>query len=258
MLKRQQRAQLIIEGGAPAFDPSTVVSGWLRNSSTGTIASVSDVLNPGTPAVASGGTITGNADFSMSSTTGELLWPLTAANNGNAQFGLYMWVKRVGATASMFPWAIDIGTGGASARKIFHQKSGTNGIFRIYSAPSSSTARAGTVTNAFSSTGVWTLYGMELDLASGGAEATRAVYTINGVIQTVNFTDALGTPGAVPVLMPTVTGNMVLFSQGNSNFFDGVFGRNIFTLSAGMPGRTEGLLTQAFRNSLLTFEVPTF
>jgi hypothetical protein len=245
-------------GGGVAFDPSTVVSGWLRNSSTGTIASVSDVLNPGTPAVANGGTITGNADFSMSASTGELLWPLTAANNGTTQFGLYMWVKRSGGAASMFPWATDIGTGGASQRKIFAQKSGTSMVSRVYSAPSSATARSATVASVFASTGVWSLLGWELDLASGGAENTRFVFTIGGVVQTCTFADAVGAPGSMPVLMPTVTGNMVIFSQGNSNFWDGVIGRNIFTLSAGMPGRTEGLLTQDFRNSLATFEVPTF
>lgn len=246
----QQAATLAeITGGA--------VTAWLRNSTTGSVTSVPDVINGGN-ATQSGGAITGNADFSMSSSTGELLWPLIAANNGTAKFGVYMWIKRAGAGASQFPWAVDIGTGGASARKTFHQKSGSNGVFRVYSAPSSATARAGTVTNAFSSTGVWDLYGLELNLDSGGTEAQRAVYTIDGVVQTVSFADALGTPGSVPVLMPTVTGNMVLFSQGNSNFFDGTFGRNILVLGAAMSGATEGLLTQSARNDLVTFEPPTF
>jgi hypothetical protein len=235
------------------------LTAWLRNSSTGTITSVPDVLNTN-PATANGGTITGNADFSMSSSTGELLWALvTGQNNGNVaknQFAIYLWLKRLGAAAAQFPWAIDIGTGGASARTLFAQKSGTSQIFRVYNATATA-ARNGTLTNVFTTTGTWNLYGWEFDLGSGGTEAQRAVFTINGVVQTVTFSDALGTPGSVPTQFPSVTGNMALSSQGGTNFWDGIIGRNIYVFCAGMTGRTEGLLTQAMRNTLVLHEVPT-
>lgn len=257
---RRLRRVILPSGGVDIVTATGgALTAWLRNSSTGTITSVPDVRNTN-PATANGGTITANADFSMSSSTGELLWPLvTAQNNGNVaknQFGIYLWLKRLGAGASQFPWAIDIGTGGASQRTLFAQKSGTNQIFRVYNSAGTA-ARNASLTNVFATTGTWNLYGWEFDLGSGGTEAQRAVFTINGVVQTLSFTDAVGTPGAMPTSFPSVTGNMTLMSQGGTNYWDGIVGRNIFVFGAGMTGRTEGLLTQAARDALVLYEVPS-
>lgn len=229
-----------------------IITAWLRNAVTsGDVDFVADTLNAGNPATTNG-TITGNADFSMTFSTGELIWPLVAANNQTQTFGVYMRLKRTGTTSAQFPWAIDIGTNGASARKVFFQKSTTNGIVRVYNATSTA-ARAATVTNAFSSTGQWDVYGVELDLGSGLAEDKRCVITINGVVQSFTGSTPLGAITEMPSAMGTPTGNFIIGSQGGSNYWEGSIARDIFVLGARHPARTEGLLPPAGRMGIVNY-----
>lgn len=254
------------------FDPATVsaVSAWLRvanaTSSGGLISSLPDMLNsnPAVQATDANKPATGTSANSlpiMTSTAAKFMnWPVHASNNGTTQFGYGMWIKATSTTGSRGLADTSALSGGASANKFrsFGVTGGNQFSVRVYNATSTA-GRSATLASGFGTLNTWQFVTVELDLDSGGAEASRCVVTIDGVVQTLNFADLLGTPGSMPASMAAPTGSMILLAIANNGTagWVGDIGPNIFFFGSAMAGRTEGLLTSAARTALRNFEAPT-
>jgi hypothetical protein len=259
------------------IDPVNVtagaVSAWLRVAS-GTItgsgySALPDALDAANPAVQSTDARRPTAATSanglpiLACSSQAMSLPLTAARNGTTQWGFGCWVKQTGGGASA--WVItsidSAGSAGASARKFLAQPStgGVTNVGMFVFNATSTTARGAQKTGVLTAN-TWMFLTYELNLGSGGSEATRAVITLNGAVQGLTFSDALGTPGAMPTSMPSPTGSIGLFAQNLStgaNGFGGNIGPNIYLFGSAMPGATEGLLTASARTALMNFEAPT-
>ncbi len=253
------------------FNPQTVtngaVSSWLRVA-LGTItgsgySSIPDVLNNNLPTVQ---TIDARRPVAATSANGlpiltctddALQVPLGPQNNNSTLWGFACWLRQTGGT---FPTLISIDSragAGASASKVLIAPGAadpTRASVDVFN--SISTAERDGFVNGVLLSSKWVFLTVELNLATGNNEASRAVITINGSVQTLTFTGALP---SMPVLMATPTGFANLFSQNaatGSNPFVGNVGPNIYFMNAAMPGATEGLLTTAARLALMNFEAP--
>jgi len=255
-------------------DPVSVtggaVSAWLRVA-RGTItgsgySSIPDMLDGANPAVQATDARRPTAATSanglpiLACAAQLLALPITAARNGTTQIGFGAWVKQTGGTFPVL-WTMDsAGSAGASARKILTQDGSSPSNLAIVVFNAASTAsRSGTINGVLTSN-TWKFVTFELNLGTGGAEATRAVITVNTAVQALTFADSTGTPGSMPTSMPAPTGNIGLFAQSfttGGNGFTGNIGPNIYMFGSAMPGATEGLLTPAARTALMNFEAPT-
>ncbi len=260
---------------SPADDPVSVTGGalsaWLRVA-LGTItgsgySSIPDMLDGSNPAVQATdarrpvAATSANGLPILACATSLLQLPLTAARNGTTQWGFAAWIKQTGGSFPVHASIDSAGAGGASARKLFclqaAASSPTNLGVTAFNATSTA-ARKGVI-NGVLTASTWKFVSVELNLGTGGAEALRAVITLNAAVQSLTFSDDTGTPGSVPTSMPAPTGNVNLFAQNTSalNPFVGNMGPNIYLFGSAMPGATEGLLTPAARTALMNFEAPT-
>lgn len=187
--------------------------------------------------------------------------PLYAAINGDTKWGIYFHIRMTSAAGNPVPFSIDnAGTGGASARKILAQRfSGDLG----YCFANNTTGRSVGPASLWPLS-TWVSCGLEIDLAlesspgTPAADTDRMLWTIDGV-PVVSAAAAIGGLAALPLVMPTPTGFMNLFSQNTATGSNGLvaeIGRHIIVLSDSMPGRTRGLLTSQARLNLSNFGRP--
>lgn len=236
------------------------ISAWLRNTTlSGAVSSITDLLNANPAVSIAGQQPTGNADGSLTfdGTDDNFTVPLIAAINGATQWGWVGWLKPSSLVGGRHIVCIDSGGGGgASAGKISIEVDSSFFYIYVYSAAGLLRKATIAIGSAFT-VNVASLYTVELDLGSGGSEASRCVFTRDGVIQTMTFADVIGSPGAMPTSTRTPTGSMNM--RTHSTFatilpWGGTTGKNEYWLASGMAGRTEGLLTAAARAALKTYE----
>jgi hypothetical protein len=184
--------------------------------------------------------------------------PLHAAINGTTQWWIALHMRITSAAGNPVPFAIDNLDGEASTRKLFTQRfAGDNLNVHDASSPTTLARRFGPAT-------LWTLNTWlhciwELNLGTGGEEATRGVTCVDGLPVTSSFADSVGTPGSLPTSMAAPTGNMLIGAQRHAaapNPWVGQLGRHIFIGSSAMAGATTGCLTPAARLALSNFDRP--
>lgn len=252
------------------FSPSSIsaVSAWMRvasaTSNANGISSLPDLLNtnPAVQATNSRKPGTGSAANGLPIMTfdgGDMLgWPLIAANNSNTQNGFALWYKPASVAAAI---QVIIGISGDTGSATNYKRQVcqllNNFAVKVFFTAIANGRQAIAVATVVVP-GTWYFITAEYD-AAAATEALRNVLTINGVVQTLTFSDQ-GTGGAGPNLI-SVTGNALIGAQSttpaNPIQGGGAIGPNIFSFNAKMAGATEGLLTPAARAALMTFEAPT-
>lgn len=222
----------------------SAVTGWLRFA-LGTVtglgySSVPDVLG-GSPAVQASdasrmaaSTSANGLPIAVGATGDYLSWPVSAANNGAARYGIATWVKTSNAGFQDL-YSIYLAGGGANATKV--------DVFLNAGALSSEVAVGGSCTKAapLLPANTWAFFTFEYD-GSQATDAARLVVTVNGVVQATTNT-------SIPVTSPTPTGNAFIGGFSVLYAIIGALGPNFYSL-----GRQ---LTPAERANLMAFEAPT-
>jgi hypothetical protein len=238
------------------FNPASLgaVTGWLRNSTVGALASVPDVINVGNPATqgVAGRQPAGNAAGDIVFDGGDaLVYPLVANQNKNVTtMGFAFWCEVAQVATNQLFIAIDSGAGGASVRTMSIYAAGT--ALRSDLGNNGLVGRRATASSIFAAaTKVFVTVEFNGNMP---AEATRHVMTANAVVLGPSFTALSG--GLSDVVLNNPTGNIII--GGNANADVGVNPitvggrmRHVWPLTAAMPGATEGLLTQAGRLALM-------
>jgi hypothetical protein len=183
--------------------------------------------------------------------------PLHAGINDTLKWWIAFHIRLTSAAGNPVPFSIDSGTGGASARKLLAIRAGGD-LLQIFNSTSLAARNANPATIWTLNTWVHTIF--ELNLGTGGAEATRAVIRKDGIAQAVTFSNGVGTPNDTPTSMPAPTGFMNLFAQAaatGANGLVGEIGPNIIIGNNSLAGATSGCLTDAAALALSNFERPT-
>jgi hypothetical protein len=246
--------------GPAAFTEGAVTS-WMRLSDPASVitgsgySSIQDVLNPSSPLTQStdarrppSATSTNGLPI-LNVTAATLVVPLIAARTNVNTWGFWGWVNQ-SATADNI---VSIGTsGGASANFAWFNfnTSGTNCKTELWTGASSRVANKGSLT-----AGTWKFITIEFNGARAGD--ARYTLTVDTVVQTATFSGSLG---SMPATLPsglTGTGSLLSFTSAGGFPFVGKVGPNFGFFGAAMAGATEGLLTAAARQSLMSFEAPT-
>jgi hypothetical protein len=259
-----RRRKMARRGGGFSPLDSGIVSAWLRLQQ-GTIAgtgysSIPDVLanNPAvqaTDADRPNNTTSANGlpIMDLDGSTDFLSVPLlSSSNNQSVTAGFAAWIKPDGVSGTLGLW---VSIPGAANRIELLQLSATLSV-DIYISQFSS--RRGAVASALTAN-VWQFITWEYD-GGGANDAARCTLTVNGVVQTLTFSDSSGTPGAMPATLVTggTTGLIGMrVAASHTGGFDGKIGPNIYWLGSKMSGATQGLFTTAARNSIMSFEQPT-
>jgi hypothetical protein len=265
-----RRHRRLLLGGAPAFDPTSlgVVGAWFdvasaSNAGAGLAFTLPNLLSANhatTTTDARKPTIgaASNGVPILTCATSCLRIPLHAAINGATQWWISMHMRITSAAGNPVPFGIDNLDGEASTRKLFAQRfAGDNLNVHDAASPTTLARKYGPATLWPLNTWVHCIW--ELNLATGGAEATRAVVCVDGLPVVSSFTDSIGTPGSIPTAMAVPTGNMLLGAQRHAtapNPWVGQIGRYILIGNGAMPGVTSGCLTAAARLNLSAFGRP--
>lgn len=177
--------------------------------------------------------------------TDVLVWPVHASNNQVDNTGFALWMKLTGVAAANVS-IVEL-AGGTSATKLSMQVE--NAKARATAYISGNNGRTLTSTGNVFSAGVWAFYRLAY-VSSIGGDLCLKLY-VNEVAVTGSYTNT-GAGGTLGVL-PTVTGNVLLGGQSNSDtpFFSpiGSFGPNIYCIA--------GDLTAAEGAALMAFDRPT-
>jgi hypothetical protein len=182
--------------------------------------------------------------------------PLSAPTNGATQWGLAMHYKANGAT--LCPLVIDSADGGsASSRKVQLYRFGGVDRFYVYNVAGTQ-GRMAQVAALWPAL-TWAFVTHELNLATGDPEASRCVISRDGSALTLTFTNQLGTPNSMPVVVGTPTGSMTFGAANGSglNGWVGDIGPHMFLLGSSMPGITAGLLKSSHRRILGAVGAPS-
>lgn len=250
--------------GSPAFDPrdSGKVSAWLRLANatvTGSgYSSVPDALGGAAAVQATDGRRPVNGTSAnglpIATFTDDLLqWPLANTTiSTSPKAGLAFWIKCTpdGTVRRIVSVRVPGAGGGASANRLelCSDTNGTRGLFIDIYIGATDVRRAATAAALTAAT--WLFVSWEFD-GSQSTDATKCLLTIGGTAQTLTFSDASGTPGAMPATLNQPTGDFYFGAQSTVPGlpFVGTIGPNIFALNA--------QLTSAERTALMNFEAPT-
>jgi hypothetical protein len=245
-----------------SFSPSADagVSAWLRNTTTGDIASITDLLNTNPGSCTAGRQPNGAADGSMTFDADAILIPPIAANNGLVKLGIACWLELDNDTVSHYLLRYGPGTANDSAATdslVVRITSAEAVDVRIYNDALGTSARTTATPGGVITTGPKFIT-IEIDLAA--AEANKVVVTVDGTSQAMTPSDAVGTPGAFPAAMQGAPSD-IIFGNRRSNLstlpFIGRVGRNLFWTVTKMSGATTGLWTPTARANLRAFEPMT-
>lgn len=241
-----------------------VVSSWLRLAN-GTVtgagySSVPDILaSPDNPAVqATDGSrppqlFSANglpiADFN-----GDFLsHPAAANNNATTADGFAVWFKPDNVGVALR--GLLSGLPASATNRMEIMQFGADLLVDVYISQFS--ARRGTLSAALAAD-TWVFLTWEYDI-TGATDALKCVVTLNGVVQTLAFSDTAGAPGAMPSVLVATAGPYILGARGPAGagqLLDGKFGPNIYRLGAKMASATTGLLTPGGRDILMNLERP--
>jgi hypothetical protein len=184
--------------------------------------------------------------------------PLHAAINSATQWWISMHMRITSAAGNPVPFGIDNLDGEASTRKLFAQRFAGD-CLNVHDASSPTTLARKYGPATLWPLNTWVHCIWELNLATGGAENTRAIVCVDGLPVVPSFTDSVGTPGSIPTSMAQPTGNMLIGAQRHAaapNPWVGEIGRHILIGSSAMAGATTGCLTPAARLALSNFDRP--
>jgi len=173
--------------------------------------------------------------------------PLIANNNQTSRTGIAMWVRVGNLTGTSTLVIYSVGTGGASARKLFFLLDSAERV-RVDAYIAGSAGRS-FLSTASLTQNAWAWLRLKYDSLLGGDPNLSAF--VNGASAAGAYTD-VGAGGTLGVL-PTVTGNLLIGNTNDSgtpsSFLAGDIGPNIFFLSED--------LTAAEELILMNFERPT-
>jgi hypothetical protein len=246
-----------------AFNPQSlgVISAWLRNSTTGALSSVPDVINAANPSTQStaGRRPAGETDGSITFDGDDVLsWPLVTGQNKNiTTLGFAFWFKPTAFTSNQQMICIHTGTGGASASMFMLYAQSNN--LRMEVRNNGLLGRRGAATAVFSANTPTFVTG-EFN-GNMGSESTRHVVTVGGVVQTLAFTAISG--GTSDVMLNNATGAILIGGAADADvgsepiIVGGKLSKNIMAITSAMGGATEGLLTPTARLNLMAFEALT-
>lgn len=251
-------------GDGEATVERTAIRGWL-DLPTATVSgsgysSVPDLLNGSNPAVQS---TDGNRPANILSANGQpiadfdagdfLSWAASTNNNQTAVGGFATWLRPESAAVAV-RGILSALPGATNRVEIF--SNGTTLIVNVHH--SQFVARRATLTSAFA-VNTWRFLTWEFD-GSGADDAAKCVVTLDGVPQTLTFTNDGGSPGAMPSSLVATAGPYFIGARGPSgaaNFFDGQMGPYLWWLGGKMSGATTGLLTTTARDALMKLNRPT-
>lgn len=256
-----QFVEVEIGGADVGFEPLVLTShltAWLRNSATsGAIASLPDIINVNPAAQATAGLRpTAQADLSISWDGADVLrWPITAENwaGGGTAWGIALWVS-----SSLSNVARQIArirnAAGANAEAISVQVDSLERVnCDVYI--SDTAARRGT-TSVIVGDAVPILLTVEVDLIGnpelGVAESDKLIITANEALQTLTFTNPVGS-GSLPALLRSATGDMLLGANNlaaTSSPFTGRWSRDMFIKVGKMPTAGRGVWTPEVRRAM--------
>jgi hypothetical protein len=249
-----------LAAGAGAFLPSSIsgVAAWLRLQNatvTGSgYSSVPDVLssNPavqGTDARRPVNATAANGLPIATFTDDFLDWPLVnGSNNQSPAWGLALWVKCTADGTPRRIWSAMTAQASANRAELNQDTNGARGLHCDIYINNTSTRRGATQTTT--TAGGWSFVTVEYDGAQA-TEAARCIVTIDGSVKTLTFSDANGTPGAMPATLVQPTGSVYIGARDTvpNQPFVGSIGPNIYVLNR--------QLTAAERTALMGFEQPT-
>lgn len=250
------------DGGFAPTDVSAVAA-WLRipeGTITGSgYSSVPDKLasNPATQGTdadrpPSATSANGFSIMDLDGTSDFLSWPAASNNNQTVTCGYAGWLKPdIVSSAQGILCAIP-----GATNRIELLRSSADLSVDIYISQFSS--RRGAIASVFAA-GTWVFVTWEYD-GGGANDAARCTITINGVVQTLTFSDSSGAPGAMPATLVNTAGPFLIgcrIAASHTGCWDGKFGPNQFVLGSKMTGATQGLLTASARTALMNFEAPT-
>lgn len=228
MIPRRNNRNTFLAGRGGAFDPTTIVSKWLRNTSAaGVLTTWEDVLGgDDATAVATREPIS-NADGTVTFESGDcLLLPVSAETNSTPRRGVAFWFRPTeltGVNALVSTWVTD-----ASVRASALFTSGTDLVVNI--GLGASNVRAGTnAANLQLSTWYWVKWFYDGDQTD---EADECKVALDGSPLTLTFSQASGTATDMPDALQTPTGSSIigcLVSSGNSPYV-GDIGQSLFWL----------------------------
>lgn len=224
------RRRRLVNGGS-AFSPVSVsaITAWLRNETlSGDIESVPDQLNsnPATQAEpARQPTAVADGSMTFDDVNNCFGWDLTDENNDRDEIGYVFSFKPLSDAVAETLLSIRSQTGGASANKLHILQNSGRLQMTIYM--SASTGRIAQTPVASITTGV---NFVKFYYSSAGAtEADKVKVTINGVSQTLSFSN-LGAGEALGTL-PAVTGRMLIGALADqaiaSSPYGGTMARNL-------------------------------
>lgn len=197
------------------FAPQQVpgLASWLLPTATsGSVASVQDVLSSGNPATAAGAAqptgvaaANGVPMLSFNGTTNALTWPLHAGNNGTPRWAWFAWI-RPGVVSGVQTLIGATVASGCSASRLTVQINNTDVFVNIHI--NNSIARRGTAAGILALNTLLFL-SAEFDGAQI-AESDELIITANCVKQTLSFANDSGTPNDMPDTLVTPTGSTLV------------------------------------------------
>lgn len=250
------RKRAVNLGSLGGFAPELFVTAWLRNSApSGALSSLTDVLasNPATQGTAAQQPTGGVGSSIVWDGNDVLTWPVAAGNynSGGSSLWYALWLRSALSTLGR---AVLVtrpdGSGLNNINAIQCQVQANESLsMRIYI--DDSNARQGTtpVSRVPDNTPVFVTF----EYNGGGAtEANQIVITVDGAVQTLTFSNPVGTGNVPATLRSGLTGSFLVGANsitGASIPFTGSWGRNFFAGRA-MADVTSGCLTPTARAAL--------
>lgn len=244
------------------------ISSWFRLDHPGSVVTglgysrVEDVLDPSSPATQSTdaqrppAAVSANGLPILACVADALSVPIIAARNSITTWGFWAHLRRTGGT-NPSPVASRALSGSSVNRLDAQAITAADDANIFFWNAASTTARQGRKASAYP-VNTWVAVTYEFD-GGGATEADRCVITLDGVVQTLLFSDIVGAPGAMPTTLADPTGTISVCAQqlNGTNPWVGNYGPNFGFMGSKMPGSAQGLLTPAARLALSNFERPT-
>lgn len=242
------------------FSPSEIsaVSAWLRAAPPDTIvtgsgiSSLADALggSPATQGTDANRPPRGAGNI-IQWTNDSLVYPLqNLINNQLTSGGVAGWLRSPLSAATLrCIWSPILAAGLASESRLQLSINSVEGL-RLDVWHDAANIRRASTANSVIGDNVWTFVTFEPDLTLA-TEADQILITVNATPLALTFTNALGTPGAMPAAFLQPTGNGSLGNNAattGTGPFTGDWGPNIYFLNR--------QLTALERTNLMGFEVP--
>jgi hypothetical protein len=235
------------------FDPADVVTSWLLNTTaSATVTTVSDPLNPASPATTvAGRQPAADANGAMTFDTDALLIPAIAARKGTTRLGWGFWVELDNLTVQHYLLRYGPGTANdpvAGDSLMFRVNAVEQLSATIYTDGTGTATRVATSPVDVVGSGQ-TFVTLELDLEAA-TEADQLIITANLVELALTFS---GTAGAMPPSLQDVSAD-IIFGNRRSNLstlpFIGRTAEGIYVTNVKSPNASRGVWSADERAAL--------